>query len=135
MAGLGCAIPPPPGRVMLLRQDVCWHKSIMSARRRWNSFRRSFRLGGVGFLEEEERLLETAEEREGRIAEVMEVTETAVEGGMANKKKVKRVGKEKALGGRFTGKTFLAKTMSRSDMERIQRTWELLLGRKDGRNN
>ena len=39
----------------------------------------------------------------------------------------------KALGGRFTGKPFLrklAKTMSRSDMERIQRTWGLLLDEK-----
>ena len=72
-------------------------------------------------------------EREERIVEVMEVTETAVEGGTANKKKVKRVGKEKALGGRFTGKTFLrkmAKTLSRSDMERIQRTLWLLLDEK-----
>ena len=59
LAGLGidiealkprCAIPPPPSRMMLLRQDVCWHKSFMSARRRWNSFRRSFRLGFIGPL-------------------------------------------------------------------------------------
>ena len=70
-----------------------------------------------------------AEEREGRMEEreerfsgAMEVTETAVEGGVASKKKVKKVGKGKALGGKFTGKNFLrkmAKTMSRSDMERI----------------
>ena len=93
-------------------------------------------------MEEEERQLEEevedlrrriAEEREERIVEVMEVTETAVEGGTANKKKVKRVGKGKALGCRFTGKTFLrkmAKTMSRSDMERIQRTFGPLLDEK-----
>ena len=37
------------------------------------------------------------------------------------------------MGGRFTGKTFLqkmAKTVSRSDVERIQRAWELLLDEK-----
>ena len=92
-------------------------------------------------MEEEEKLLEQevedlrrriAEEREGRVEEregrclgAMEVTETAVEGGVASKKKVKKVGKGKALGGKFTGKIFLrkmAKTMSRSDMERIRRT-------------
>ena len=58
-----------------------------------------------------------AEKRQVRIVEVMEVTETAVEGGTANKKKEKRVGKGKAPGGRFTGETSLrkmAKTMSRS---------------------
>ena len=38
-----------------------------------------------------------------RVLEVMEVTETAVECGDANKKKVLRVGKGKVLGGRFTG--------------------------------
>ena len=38
------------------------------------------------------------EEREGRVLQVMEVTETAVEGGVADKKKVKRVGEGKALG-------------------------------------
>ena len=100
-------------------------------------------------MEEEEKALENevedlrgrvAEEREGRMGEkegrflgAMEVTETAVEGGVANKKKVKKVGKGKALGGKFTGKIFLrkmAKTMSRSDMERIQRTWSLLLDEK-----
>ena len=105
-------------------------------------------------MEEEEKLLEeevedlrrriaeeregSVEEREGRVVEVMEVTETAVEDGVTNRKRVKRVGKEKALGGRFTGKTFLrkmAKTVSRSDMERIQSTWRALFGRKDGRNN
>ena len=103
-------------------------------------------------MEGEERLLEEevedlrrriAEEREGRIAkregrvvEVMEVTETAVEGGVTNKKRVKSVGKGKALGSRFTGKTCLrkmAKTMSRSDMERIQRTkrWTHQLMKKE----
>ena len=48
-------------------------------------------------------------------------------------KKGEEVGKGKALGGRFTGKTFLrkmAKTMSRSGMERIQRTCGLLLDEK-----
>ena len=72
-------------------------------------------------------------EREGRFLGAMEVTETAVEDGVASKKKVKKVGKGKALGGKFTGKIFLrkmAKTMSRSDMERIQRTWGLLLDEK-----
>ena len=65
--------------------------------------------GAVAAMEEEERLLEgevedlrgriaeeregRIEEREGRVSEVMEVTETAVEGGVANKKKVKRVGR------------------------------------------
>ena len=55
LAGLGIDIealkstlrippPPPPQQIdAALRQDVCWHRSIMSARRRWNSFRRSFR--------------------------------------------------------------------------------------------
>ena len=33
------------------------------------------------------------EEREGRFSGAMEVTETAVEGGVASKKKVKKVGK------------------------------------------
>ena len=39
---------------------------------------------------------------------MMEVTETAVEGGVANKKKVKRVGKEKALGRQVHGKDLSA---------------------------
>ena len=100
-------------------------------------------------MEEEEKLLESevedlrrriAEEREGRMEEreerfsgSMEVTETAVEGGVASKKKVKKIGKGKAPGGKFTGNIFLrktAKTLSRSDMERIQRTWRLLLDEK-----
>ena len=120
---------------------------VSRATEEWESAR-----DAVTKMEEEERLFEgevedlrrrIAEEREGRIEErerergrvleVVEVTETAVEGGVANKKKVKRVGKGKALGGRFTGETFLrkmAKTMWRSDMERIQRTWELLLDEK-----
>ena len=75
-------------------------------------------------MEEEEKALENevedlrrriAEEREGRMGEregrflgAMEVTETAVEGGVAIKKKVKKVGKGKALSGKFTGKNFFA---------------------------
>ena len=42
--------PPPPSRVMLLLRYVCWHRSVTNVRRKWNSFRRNFRLGGVGFL-------------------------------------------------------------------------------------
>ena len=58
-------------------------------------------------MEEEEKLLESeVGEREGRFLGAMEVTETAVEGGVASKKKVKKVGKGKALGGKFTGKIF-----------------------------